>query len=310
MISIIIPTFNEEKFLPKLLDTLKVQTFQDFEIIVADCNSKDRTKEIAKKYGTRITSGGSPARGRNNGAKIARGDLLVFLDADVKLPRYFLEKAIDEMHERNLDVSTCPFKPLSNLFIDKVMHDFANLSVKVSQFYSPHAPGFCILIKKKIFERIHGFDEDLKIAEDHDLIVKASRISQFRLLHSTHVLVSVRRLKKEGRFVLIGKYFRVEFHRAFNGDLTKPLVNYEFGDFKERKANSRLMRIEKQIINLDKQFSILENKYFKTKSYLERLHKLRDNYDMLRKKLMAIYKNNLNNARNKLKNGNFFDKTS
>ena len=51
MLSIIIPTYNEEEYLPKLLNCIKNQTHKDYEIIVADANSKDKTRQIAKKYG-------------------------------------------------------------------------------------------------------------------------------------------------------------------------------------------------------------------------------------------------------------------
>jgi glycosyltransferase involved in cell wall biosynthesis len=68
MLSIIIPTFNEERFLPYLLKSLNEQTFNDLEVIVADNNSTDATQAIALKSGA---TGGLPARGRNNGAKAA-----------------------------------------------------------------------------------------------------------------------------------------------------------------------------------------------------------------------------------------------
>ncbi len=74
MISIIIPTLNEEKYLPKLLRSIKEQDFkEELEIIVADANSEDKTREIAKKFSCKIVEGGLPAKARNEGAKIAKG---------------------------------------------------------------------------------------------------------------------------------------------------------------------------------------------------------------------------------------------
>lgn len=92
MLSIIIPALNEEKFIPLLLESIKKQDFQDYEIIVADAGSKDKTVEISKNYNAAIVMGGLPAKGRNEGAKIARGDLFLFLDADVILPEYFFPR--------------------------------------------------------------------------------------------------------------------------------------------------------------------------------------------------------------------------
>ena len=84
MLSIIVPTLNEEEYLPKLLESIKKQDFKDYEIIVADAGSEDKTLEIAKKRGCIITKGGSITVGRNNGAKVARGDIFLFLDSDVR----------------------------------------------------------------------------------------------------------------------------------------------------------------------------------------------------------------------------------
>src|SRR3989344_4462300 len=108
MISIIIPTFNEEKYLPKLLNCIKNQTYKDYEIIIADANSKDKTKAIAKKYGCKTVRGGLPAVGRNNGAKAAKGDILLFLDADSLIEKDFLKNCLGDIQKRNLDVAgTC-----------------------------------------------------------------------------------------------------------------------------------------------------------------------------------------------------------
>ncbi len=93
MLSIIIPTFNEEECLPLLLKQIKKQSFKDFEIIVADAYSKDRTVEIAKSFGCKTVKGGLPAKGRNQGAKAAQGDIFLFMDADnIFLPQDFLEQ--------------------------------------------------------------------------------------------------------------------------------------------------------------------------------------------------------------------------
>ena len=59
-ISIIIPTYNEEEYLPKLLESIKSQDFTDYEVIVADAQSNDNTREIAKEYGCVVVEGGLP----------------------------------------------------------------------------------------------------------------------------------------------------------------------------------------------------------------------------------------------------------
>ena len=84
-ISIIIPTYNEEEYLPKLLESIKSQDFTDYEVIVADAQSDDNTREIAKEYGCIVVEGGLPGPGRNRGAEVAQGEILLFLDSDLEL---------------------------------------------------------------------------------------------------------------------------------------------------------------------------------------------------------------------------------
>jgi len=122
-LSIIIPALNEENNLPGLLNSLKEQSFSDYEIIIADAGSKDGTAAIAKKYGCKIVPGGLPAKGRNEGAKIAKGDILFFLDADTVLPDNFFEKAIAEFNDRQLELASfclipSPKNKISSFFLN------------------------------------------------------------------------------------------------------------------------------------------------------------------------------------------------
>ncbi|MBW2981728.1 glycosyltransferase, partial [Candidatus Woesearchaeota archaeon] len=135
MLSIIIITKNEERCLPKLLKSLEDQTFKDFEIIVSDAKSTDKTREIAEKHGYKIIDGGKPAKGRNNGARAAKNDLLLFLDADVILPKDFLEKNIKEFKERRLDCATAVYKPQGNKLADRFMYFFYNLWARSMQYF-------------------------------------------------------------------------------------------------------------------------------------------------------------------------------
>ena len=66
-VSIVIPAKNEEKNIEILLKSIKVQTYQPFEIILSDADSRDDTVKVAKEYGAKVVAGGMPAIGRNNG---------------------------------------------------------------------------------------------------------------------------------------------------------------------------------------------------------------------------------------------------
>jgi len=266
MISIVIPTLNEEAYLPKLLKSIKEQSFKDYEIIVADAGSTDNTKKIARQYGATVVKGGLPGVGRNNGAAAAKGDFLFFFDSDVKIPKHFLRKANDEMQDRYIDLATCEFRPLSNLHIDKVMHDFANISIKLSQFSVPHAPGFCIFVTRRLFERVGGFDTTIKLAEDHDFVKRASKYRPMRVLNNVRLQVSVRRLRKEGRFMLMGKYLGAEMLRMFKGELRDNTVKYEFGVFDKNdntQLEKKLRRLETHINRLNRNYNQFSKKYLK-----------------------------------------------
>src|SRR3989338_8659745 len=90
--SVIIHTLNEEKYLPNLLNSLKKQTYKDFEIIILDANSQDKTTEIAQLYKTKFPvlkilkkKKSTLPHHRNIAASKTKGRYLVFLEADVIL---------------------------------------------------------------------------------------------------------------------------------------------------------------------------------------------------------------------------------
>jgi len=257
-VSVVIPTLNEERDLPQLLESLKKQTFRDFEIIVADAGSKDRTRLIAEEYGARVVDGGMPGVGRNRGAAVAQGEYLFFFDADVILPEDFLAKAVHEMDEHYVDLATCVFYPQSNLRLDKILFAFANLAVKMNANANPRAAGFCIFITKRLFDRIGGFDESLRLAEDHDLVERAAKFRPLYILKSTSLQVSVRRLEKEGRFSLIQKYFQVELHLLTKGKVREDIIEYEFGNFKDEsqeQVKKAIDQFEDRLIKLEAQYN-------------------------------------------------------
>jgi glycosyltransferase involved in cell wall biosynthesis len=234
MISIIIPTFNEDQCLPILLESIKQQSFSDYEVIVADNNSTDDTVAIAKKYGATVTSGGLPGPGRNAGAKIAKGDILLFLDADVLLKsRNYLYDCITELDHANFGIATCYIHPLTSSKLDIIGHEIFNQVMRLSVKFSPYAPGFCIFAKKSVHDTIHGFDERILLAEDTEYVRRASRVSEFGILKSHKIYVSVRRLDRDGRLNVLTKYLLCAIYMATVGNVTTNIFNYSFGHKKK-----------------------------------------------------------------------------
>ncbi|MBL0265932.1 MAG: glycosyltransferase [Leptospiraceae bacterium] len=290
-ISVVIPALNEEKFLPVLLESLKNQTFKDYEVIVADAGSKDKTLEIAHSYGARVVPGGMPGPGRNRGAEVATGEFLFFFDSDVLLPNDFLEKAMTEMDDRFIDLATCEFLPLSELTIDKAVFQLSNLIVKMNQNLNPRAAGFCIFINRRLFKRVGGFDESVVIAEDHDLVERASKFRPLRFLKTTSLSVSVRRLDKEGRLALLQKYVKVEMHLLTKGSVKDDIIEYEFGNFDEAEKSKRkklLNDIEDGILKLDRQFTKTSSEWNEKTAEVE--EKLKSSFDGLNESIRNFFK--------------------
>jgi glycosyltransferase involved in cell wall biosynthesis len=232
MLSIIIPALNEEKYLPKLLDSIKNQVFNNYEIIVADNNSVDKTVEIAKNYGCRISKGGMPGVARNEGAKIARGDLLLFLDADVILPDKSLDKLIKEFLRRDLGVASCFISPQDkNNFLIFFYNIFYNIpGLFLQKFKCPFAMNF-ILVKKDIHKKINGFNEEVIFNEDIDYAKRALKIEKFGLLSSSKILVSTRRFKKDGWIKTFLKYMYAFLYTSFIGPIKSNIFEYKFGSY-------------------------------------------------------------------------------
>lgn len=253
-ISIIIPAKNEQEHLPILLDSIRAQSFKDYEVIVADAGSDDRTREIAVSFGARVTGGvrGNPGLGRNRGAMIARGDILIFFDADVKLPSVgFLEDCWHEMEYKKFDLATCRVIPLSARPIDRALHEAYNAYALAMEKIWPHAPGFCIFVRRPVHQKINGFDEEVVLAEDHDYVQRAARQGhRFGVLRSHPIAVSVRRLEKDGRLSIALKYLLVEMRMMTRGSLKGDMpFKYEMGGVLSDNPKCKIQNAKSKITN-------------------------------------------------------------
>jgi glycosyltransferase involved in cell wall biosynthesis len=234
-LSIVIPTKNEERYLPLLLEEISTQTVQPYEVIVADANSTDRTREIAEAFGAKVVMGGLPAVGRNHGADAAKGELIFFFDADVLLrDSRFLERAVAEFESSHLDIATADVGVVDGTLFDDFAHAFYNVYVRLVNRVHPHAPGFCILVRAQLHREIHGFDEQVLFCEDHDYAIRASQHGAFGLLDSVKIFATTRRQERDGRIAMAVKYFFAELHIFFIGPIRHDKFKYGFG-YEEKK---------------------------------------------------------------------------
>ncbi|NBS69039.1 glycosyltransferase [bacterium] len=229
-LTVVIPAKNEEAMLSTLLTSLQEQTRPADEMILADAKSTDKTREIATAFGARIVDGGLPGPGRNAGARAATSEMILFLDADVRLPtRDFLERAMRECEERNFDVATADVWLENGAWYDKAGHAFYNAYARLWGSIRPHAPGFCIFVRKKLHEKIGGFDETVTFCEDHEYVGRAAKQGRFGFLDTVRIAVTTRRQERDGRMRMACTYILAELHLLFLGPIRHHGFRYGFG---------------------------------------------------------------------------------
>lgn len=236
MLSIIIPTLNEEKYLPQLLDSIKRQSFSDYEIIVSDGASSDRTQAVARDYGCRVVTSGEkrcPAHQRNKGAEEARGEVFLFLDADTRLPDGFLADSYGEFTKRRLDAAGFYLKFDSPKYLYKIYNAVYRLLCFCGQYFQPASVGVGIMVRREFHERIKGFDESIFLGEDYDYTTRIARLGLFRMLNSSFIYFSPRRLEKEGCARVIWKWVKATAYFILKGPIRKKIVEYEFGNYQK-----------------------------------------------------------------------------
>ena len=220
-ISVIIPTLNEEKYIEFTLKSIKNQDYKGrYKIIVADSRSKDKTVKIAKKYADKVITvkKRGPAAGRNAGAKVAKGEILLFVDADTILLFNALSEFEKAFRKKNVVGATCPILPISpkakDFFIYWIYTQFAKASIKTK---TPQIAGICCAYRKSIFEKIGGFNEKLRFSEDLDFSKKVSKYGKIVFVESTLALTSPRRFEAWGRTKAAAKYIKFYLNYLLTG---------------------------------------------------------------------------------------------
>ncbi|MFH7880637.1 MAG: glycosyltransferase [Candidatus Aenigmatarchaeota archaeon] len=204
IISVVIPTLNEEKYIENTILSLKWQNFNfPYEIIISDSNSKDKTVEIAKKYVNKIviTKEKGIAKGRNIGAKYAKGKYLVFLDADTILLPNALKELYKEIRKKDVSLVSLPVLPSTfdvTFILYYMFYDvFSKTTLKLK---NPQVAGMIMCCKKDDFFKVGGFEENNIVVEDYEFSKKMKKVGKVRIVDSSLALTSPRRLRKWGKF--------------------------------------------------------------------------------------------------------------
>lgn len=236
--SIIIPTLNEEKSLPRLLRSLAKQTYREFEVIVVDGSSDDETLKRAKEFTAQLPSltittsrKRNVGEQRNIGAVNAKGKYLVFFDADVQIPPTFLAKINMHIEKEKSFFITTWLRPDSHNHQDKLVVAVTNIGIETAQkIDKSFVAGFNIIVHRLVFEQMGGFDQNVVHAEDHDFSFRCHRAGiRLRILRQPRLVMSLRRFRKEGYFAILKKYTRSSLYLLLRGPIKKALFEYEMG---------------------------------------------------------------------------------
>jgi len=190
-VSVVIPTYNRANDVVRCLDSLKLQTIQDFEVLLCDDGSTDGTSEIWMAYREFLDitydyseNFGGPARPRNRGIELARAPFVAFLDSDdwwmpekLEISLAYLERGADLVYHDLIVVTKSesirfgrrsPTRRLkSPVFDDLIVNGNALTNSSV-------------VIRKSILTKVNGFSEerDLIAAEDYDAWLRISRVTE------------------------------------------------------------------------------------------------------------------------------------
>lgn len=262
--SMIIPTLNEEKFLPKLLKDLEKQKNNNFEIIIVDSNSDDKTSEEVKKFVNLPISFfenklKNVSYQRNLGAKKAKGEYLVFLDADSRIPSSFTKK-LEHAIKKKRGLFFVPSMKTDNPNTEpQLIIDVVNFVFQISQNSKrPFVLGAGIIIERKYFFTIGGFDEKLLFGEDYDLAIRSYNWGvRAKFLNEVKFTYSLRRIRSEGKLKAYYIFFLSTIQYIFGGKTKREMFDYDMGG---QLYNNKIIKTKKNnLFNSFNSKNILKN---------------------------------------------------
>lgn len=230
MFTFVVPTYNNEATIGKCLASIEGQTCRDYEIIVVDGNSSDKTREICERFGVEfilLEAKLNPAVKRNVGAAKAKGDILCFIDSDCVLPADYLTNVSKVFEEKNADAvsgMTLP-SPESNFIGYLTGLEYEARFNSMGDGYVSVAASTCLSVRKEAFLDVDGFIEifnDKAVGEDWDL---SARLVQkgFKIYHSN--LVKVFHDTSDSLL----SYLRSQFYHAFY----RPIHSKRYGRYSD-----------------------------------------------------------------------------
>lgn len=222
-LSIVIPTKNEGKYIGRTIGQFEEYLDKyNLELIISDADSRDETAETVRqwqeKFGERVRLVTGPARqniaiGRNLGAAQASGEILFHMDADVRIPDKdrFFRTVISRFDETNIVAATVPIwvYPEESGLPDRLYHILMNGVIRLSFLVGVYlAKGECQIVRREIFERIHGYNETIVAGEDCNLFYRLHKEGRIGYFYRLAVHHSPRRFREYGYIRLSLIYLR------------------------------------------------------------------------------------------------------
>ncbi|MBI2411063.1 MAG: glycosyltransferase [Candidatus Kerfeldbacteria bacterium] len=217
-ISVIIPTYNEEKRIRKTLEQWQPFRGTDCEIIISDNGSSDMTTKIAAPLADTVLSITESERSsigecRNRGARVATGDVLFFTDADVLIPHLNAVLSLVKQQfaqQKKLIAVALPSRlyPEEERVIDRFWFGVVNANMYfVNMIGLGGAGGDCQIIRRASFEEINGYNPALYTSEDWDIFHRLTRLGKTRVWMKYPMRMSGRRIHRDGWGCLLWSWF-------------------------------------------------------------------------------------------------------
>lgn len=181
LVSIIIPTKNEEKTIKRCLESIIHQPYKKIEMIVVDNYSTDKTKQVTRKY-TRRVYNVAPERSaqRNFGAKkIAKGKYLLFLDSDMSVSSGLIRAAVTKMEKESKIVG---------LYVSEIVQGrsfWSRVRRFERWFYNSTVVDGLRFMRRDAFLKTGGFDEDLYACEDWDMDKRMKKLGKVAFIKAS-----------------------------------------------------------------------------------------------------------------------------
>ncbi len=194
MLSVVIPAYNEEHLLSRTLGSLSgaiAEVGVEAEVIVSNDGSTDRTEQIAREHGARVVTvqHRQIAATRNSGAAVAKGDQLLFLDADTILPAETLRAGLQTLADGAVGCGvSIQFDRKPNVFIRLMAW-----TITAPMRWMKCGPGCCLFADRAAFEQSGGFPEDYYASEEIWFCRAMGKLGRFVVLKET-VITSARKM--------------------------------------------------------------------------------------------------------------------